>query len=163
MENETEEVNATDTTATEVAQAQAAEYLDGWQRARAELTNYRRRMEKEQAEIYQNAAGRIITRYLDVLDDFDRAMQEQPTPGSPDLGQWAKGMALIYRKFQNVLEAEGMQRIEADGKAFDPAVHEAVTQEERDDHISGQVIATLRQGYTLGEKVLRPALVSVAK
>ena len=92
------------------AQAKAAEYLDGWQRARAELANYKRRIEKEQAEIYQNAAGRIIRRYLDVLDDFDRAMKERPAPNSGDLDKWADGAALIYRKFQNVLEAEGVSR-----------------------------------------------------
>ena len=63
--------------------AQAAEYLDGWQRARADLANYKHRTEEEQAEIYQNAARRIMARYLEVLDDFDRAMQERPVPTSP--------------------------------------------------------------------------------
>ena len=163
MENEAEEGNSIGAAAAEAAEVKAAEYLDGWQRARAELTNYKHRMQKEQAEVYQDAAGRIIARYLEVLDDFDRAMQERPSPDNTDLGKWSEGAALIYHKFQNVLKAEGVKRIEADGKEFDPAVHEAVTQEECDDHASGQVIATLRQGYTLGEKVLRPALVRVAK
>jgi molecular chaperone GrpE len=162
MEDEIESIGSMEPTAAEAAQAKADEYFGGWQRARAELANYKRRTEKEQAEIYQNTAGRIITRYLEVLDDFDRAMQEWPASDSADLAKWAKGMPLIYRKFQNVLEAEGVKRIEAEGKEFDPALHEAVAQEERDDHASGHVIATLRQGYTLGEKVLRPALVRVA-
>jgi len=145
------------------AQAKAAEYLDGWQRARAELANYKRRIEKEQAEVYQNAAGRIIRRYLDVLDDFDRAMKERAALNSGDLDKWADGAALIYRKFQNVLEAEGVTRIEAEGKEFDPNFHEAVTQEPCDTHPTGHVIAVVRQGYKLGDKVIRPALVRVAQ
>ena len=145
------------------AQAKAAEYLDGWQRARADLANYKRRIEKEQAEIYQTVAGRIMGRYLEVLDDFDRAMRERPTSDSGDLAKWVEGAALIYRKFQNVLDAEGVTRIDAEGKEFDPAWHEAVTQEESDGYAAGQIIAVVRQGYKLGERVIRPALVRVAK
>jgi len=147
----------------QAAQAKAAEYLDGWQRSRAELANYKRRIEKEQSEIYQNAAGRIIARYLEVLDDFDRAMKERPAVDNGDLAKWADGTALIYRKLQNVLDAEGVTRIEAEGKEFDPTVHEAVTQEPCDTHPTGHVIAVVRQGYKLGDKVIRPALVRVAQ
>ncbi len=147
----------------EAAKAKAAEYLDGWQRARAELANYKRRIEKEQSEIYQNTAGRIIARYLEVLDDFDRAMKDRPAADNGDLSKWADGTALIYRKLQNVLDAEGVTRIEAEGKEFDPTVHEAVTQEPCDTHPAGHVIGVVRQGYKLGDKVIRPALVRVAK
>jgi molecular chaperone GrpE len=145
----------------EAAKAQAAEYLDGWQRARAEFANYKKRIEKEQAEAYQNAAGRIIARYLDVLDDFDRAMKDQPAEG--DTAQWAAGVSLIYRKFKNLLEAEGVTRIEADRQAFDPQLHEAIMHDDSEDHASGHVIEVLRQGYKLGDRVIRPALVRVAK
>jgi len=146
----------------EAAQAKAAEYLDGWQRARAELANYKRRIEKEQADIYQNAAGRVISRYLEVLDDFDRAMRERPDADA-DLVKWADGTALIYRKLQNVLDAEGVTRIEAEGQEFNPALHEAVTHEECNGRPSGQVIAVVRQGYKVGDRVIRPALVRVAR
>ena len=84
----------------EAAKAQAAEYLEGWQRARAEFANYKRRVEKEQSEAYQNATGRVIGRFLDVLDDFDRPMQDKP-PDMTDataLAQWADGVSLIQRK-----------------------------------------------------------------
>ncbi len=145
----------------EAARAQAAEYLDGWQRARADFANYKKRVEKEQAETYQNAAGRIIARYLDVLDDFDRAMKDQPVEG--EAAKWAEGVSLIYRKFQSILEAEGVTRIEAEGQAFDPQLHEAVTHEDSDDHASGHIIAILRQGYKLGDRVIRPVLVRVAR
>lgn len=144
---------------------QAAEYRDGWQRERAEFANYKRRMEKEQADLRQNAASRILARYLDVQDDFNRAMQDQPGEGAAAEAavQWANGVALIYRKFQAVLEAEGVTRIEAEGQMFDPALHEAVTHEDSADRQSGQIIAVLRQGYKIGERVIRPALVRVAK
>ena len=141
--------------------AQAAEYLDGWQRARAEFANYKKRVEKEQSEAYQNAAARIIARYLDVLDDFDRAMKDQPADG--ETAKWSEGISLIYRKFQALLEAEVVARIEAEGREFDPNLHEAVTHEDSDDHAAGHVIEVLRQGYRLGERVVRPALVRVAK
>jgi len=145
----------------EAAKSQAAEYLDGWQRARAEFANYKKRVEKEQAEAYQNAVGRIIARYLDVLDDFDRAMKDQPTEG--EAVQWAAGVSLIYRKFKNTLDAEGLTRIEAEGQEFDPTLHEAVIHEDSEDHASGHVIEVVRQGYKLGDRVIRPALVRVAK
>ena len=113
------------------------------------------------AEANQNAAGRVIARYLDVLDDFDRAMKDQPAEG--DAAKWAEGVALIYRKFQNLLEAEGVTRIEAEGKEFDPNLHEAVMHDESEAHPAGHVTEVLRQGYKLGDKVIRPALVRVAK
>lgn len=149
----------------EAVKAQAAEYLDGWQRARAEFANYKRRVEKEQAEAYQNTVGRVIARYLDVMDDFDRAIKDKPADedGAAALTQWAEGVQLIYRKLQNVLEAEGVTRIEAEGQEFDPSQHEAVTHEDNSDHPSGHIIAVLSQGYKLGDRVIRPALVRVAR
>jgi molecular chaperone GrpE len=145
----------------ETAKTQAAEYLDGWQRARAEFANYKKRIEKEQADMYQNAAGRILARYLEVLDDFDRALKDQPVEG--EAAQWAEGVSLIYRKFKAVLEAEGVTRIEAEGQPFDPNLHEAVMHDDSQDHASGHVVEVLRQGYKIGERVIRPALVKVAK
>ena len=149
----------------EAARAQAAEYLEGWQRARAEFANYKRRVEKEQSEAYQNATGRVIGRFVDVLDDFNRAVQDKPGDASDAtaLAQWAAGVTLIQRKLQSILDAEGVERIPAEGKPFDPALHEAVTHEDSDQHEPGQIIAVLRQGYRIGDKIIRPALVRVAK
>jgi molecular chaperone GrpE len=161
------EASATDALQKELdaLKTQATEYRDGWQRERAEFANYKRRMEKEQADLRQNAAGRILARYLEVQDDFDRALQDQPAEGAaPEtILQWASGVALINRKLQSVLEAEGVTRIDAAGQTFDPNLHEAVTHEDSPDHQSGQIIAVLRQGYKLGERVIRPALVRVAR
>ncbi len=149
----------------EAAKAKANEYLEGWQRARAEFTNYKRRVEKEQSEAHQYAAARVIGRFVDVLDDFDRAMQDRPAEDAePEaVARWVTGVGLIQRKLQSLLDSEGVERIEAEGKPFDPQLHEAVTHEDSDTHEPGQVIGVIRQGYKMGDKVIRPALVRVAR
>jgi molecular chaperone GrpE len=138
-------------------QAQAAEYKDGWQRAVAELQNYRKRVEREQAEAYQSAAGSVIKRYLPVLDDLERALQNKPAD------PWSEGIELIYRKLKTILENEGVRLIEAEGQAFDPSFHEAISQEPAEGVASGTVIGVVQNGYMLGERVLRPASVRVAQ
>lgn len=149
----------------EAAKAKAAEHLDGWLRAQAEFQNYRKRVERDRAEMQQDLTGKIIARYLEVLDDLDRALKHQPTEadGAAALARWAQGIGAIHRKFQNVLEAEGVSRIEAEGQTFDPNLHEAVVHEESDAHTSGQITEVLRHGYKIGDRVIRPALVKVAK
>jgi len=142
----------------EEALAQAAEFKDGWQRAVADFQNYRRRVEREQADTYQSAAGNVIKRYLPVLDDLERALTARPA----DLA-WADGIELIYRKLQSTLGAEGVKRIETEGQLFDPNFHEAISHEPSDDHQSGQIIGVIQQGYMLGERIIRPALVRVAQ
>jgi molecular chaperone GrpE len=177
--NKTEIEDSTETIAEEVLQAEAAdpvsvlqnelaatqskanEYLEGWQRARADFTNYKKRVEREQAQMYQNAAGNILKRYLGIIDDLERALKSRPQNG--DGAAWAEGIELIYRKLLSILESEGIQTMEAEGKPFDPNLHEAIMSEDSDTHESGQVIEVLQQGYTLGDKVLRPAMVRVAR
>lgn len=143
------------------SRSKANEYLEGWQRARAEFANYKRRVEREQAQAYQNAAGNIIKRFIEVLDDLERALKNRPQEGEG--AAWAAGIELIYRKLQNILESEGVKQMDAQGQYFDPNLHEAVTSEESADYESGQIIEVLQQGYTLGDRVLRPAMVRVAK
>jgi molecular chaperone GrpE len=143
------------------AQAKAAEYLDGWQRARAEFANYKKRVEREQAQAYQTAAGNIIKHFVEVVDDLERALKKRPTEG--DGLAWADGIELIYRKLLAILENEGVKLIPAEGQTFDPSLHEAVTSEDSDQHESGQIIEVLQQGYQLGDRVLRPAMVRVAR
>ena len=142
-------------------QAKADEYLEGWQRARADFANYKKRVERDQAQTYQNAAGSILKRYLSVVDDLERALKTQPQDG--DGAAWAEGIELIYRKLVSILESEGIQPMNAEGEQFDPNLHEAIMSEDSDQHESGQVIEVLQQGYTLGDKVLRPAMVRVAR
>jgi molecular chaperone GrpE len=143
------------------SQAKADEYLDGWQRSRAEFVNFRKRMERDQAAANQTATGNVVKRFLDVVDDLDRALKNRPK--DEEGANWASGIDLIYRKLLTNLEAEGVNTIQADGQIFDPSLHEAISNEDHPDLESGQVIATVQQGYMLGERVLRPARVRVAR
>jgi len=145
----------------EEQKAKAAEYLDGWQRARAEFANYRKRIEKEQKDTIKFANGAFIAKLLPVMDDFERAFQTLPL----DLMSmtWLEGIALIQRKLQVLLEQEGITVIETEKQMFDPTLHQAVTHEESEEHEEGQIISEVQKGYKMGDKVLRPSLVRVAK
>lgn len=142
------------------AQAQAAEYLDGWQRARAELDNYRKRVTRERAEWEAAIKGDIILSLLPALDDFDLALAN--LPGDIAEHEWVNGMILVHRKLRAEMEALGLSEIETTGQSFDPALHEAVTHEKSETHQSGEIIAVMRKGYRMGDKVIRPAMVRVA-
>ncbi len=140
------------------SQAKAQEYLDALQRERADFVNYRRRVEQEKEQMGQWMTGETIKKLLPVLDDLELALANRPSDEP-----WANGVELVYRKFQSILEKEGVQRIEAEGKLFDPTLHEAILQEPSDTHEPGTVAAILRQGYMHKERVLRPTLVKVAQ
>ncbi len=143
------------------AQAKANEYLDGWQRARAEFANYKKRVDREQANLHQTTAANIMKRYLEILDDLDRALRNRPQEAED--AKWAAGIELIYRKLLALLESEGITVMDADGKFFDPNLHEGISQEESSEHESGQIIEVVKNGYMMGDRVLRPALVRVAR
>ena len=143
------------------ARSEAAEYLEGWQRARAEFANYKKRVERDQALVYQNAASSVIRRYVEVIDDLERALKNRPQEGEGL--SWAGGIELIYRKFLAILESEGVTQTDPTGEMFDPNLHEAVTSEDSPDHESGEIIEVLQKGYLIGDRVLRPAMVRVAR
>jgi molecular chaperone GrpE len=143
------------------SQGKANEYLDGWQRARADFANYKKRIEREQSQVYQSAAGSILKRQLEVLDDLDRALKNRPKDG--DGAIWSNGIDLVYRKLTSIMENEGVKVMQAEGQTFDPNLHEAISSEESPNHDSGQIIEVLQKGYLLGDRVLRPALVRVAR
>ncbi len=147
--------------ALEQERTKSAEYLDNWRRAAADLSNYRKRSEKESGELAKFANSVLIARLLPVLDDFDRAFHTVPDE-LRDL-TWVDGIQLISRKLRAVLDAEGLKPIEAVGKAFDPNFHEAVIHEETDKAEEGTVTGELQKGYMLGDRVLRPTMVKVAK
>ena len=142
----------------EEAEAKAAENLDGWQRSQAEFINYKNRVQRDREMDYATMKGDILKRLLPVLDDMERALANRPEGDS-----WANGMELIARKFQNILEAEGVKRIEATGHLFDPNFHEAISSEPSETVESGHVIEVVQNGYMLGERVIRPAMVRVAQ
>lgn len=145
----------------EDTQAKASEYLEGWQRSRAEFANYKKRVERDQAQTYQNAAGNIIKRYIEIVDDLERALKNRPAEGEG--AAWANGIELVYRKLLSILENEGVKPMNPLGMPFDPNMHEAVMMEESPEHESGEIIDVLQNGYMMGDRVLRPAMVRVAQ
>ncbi len=146
----------------EEARAQAQEYLEGWQRERAAFANYRKRVEAERAQFAAEATALFIRKLLPILDDFERALQT--LPDNLRHLTWVEGIALIYRKLQLALESEGVRPIEVKpGDPFDPMRHEAVLYEPAEGFEEGQIVEELQKGYQLGERVLRPTLVKVAR
>jgi molecular chaperone GrpE len=140
--------------------AKEAEYLDGWQRARAELANARKRFERERLQAYDNARADVLVQLLPLADDFERALDTLPD----DLSSltWIEGITLIQRKLQLLLERASVTPIEAVGQEFDPFSHEAVTHEPSDTVPAGHVIAEMQKGYKMGDRVLRPTVVRVS-
>ena len=142
----------------EETETKLAESVQGWQRSIADFQNYRKRVERDNELMYVSMKGDIIKKVLPALDDLERALQNRPADDA-----WANGIELIARKLQNMLDAEGLKRIEAVGAEFNPNFHEAISHEPADGVTSGHVIAVVQNGYMLGERVIRPALVRVAQ
>jgi molecular chaperone GrpE len=160
---ESEEILSADALSAELekTRCQCQEYFEGWQRERADFANYKKRIERDQMQLSQSVNGTIIKKYLVIIDDLERALKNRPVDSEG--AKWAEGIDLIYRKLQTILESESVKRIPAESAEFDPTIHEAISHEESPDHESGQVIEVLQQGYMIGDRVLRPALVRVAK
>lgn len=157
-----EGVQTTLTTRLSEAEQKVAEYMDGWQRCQATFSNYRKRTEAEQANLRKAANAGLLTRLLSVVDDFQRAFQAMP---SEFVGNaWVEGVTLIQRKAQSILEAEEVTPIEIKpGDTFDPMYHQAILHQEVPGFEDGQIVAEVSKGYILGDRVLRPSMVVVAK
>jgi molecular chaperone GrpE len=142
------------------AKSQADENLAALQRMAADFANYRKRTEGERVEFARFAKADLIARLLDVLDAYDRALATVPEElkGS----SWVEGMWLIERKLRQILEAEGLTSIDSLGQPFDPYLHEAVAHIESDKP-EGTVINEHQKAYRLHDRVIRPAMVTVAK
>ena len=145
----------------EKLQKEAAHNLDGWQRERAEFSNYKKRIDREKEQLRQTLTGSVIKKYLVILDDIDRALKNRPQNG--DGAAWADGIELIERKLLSILDSEGIERINQNKVQFDPNLHEAISNEDNPDFESGEVIEVVQQGYKLGDRILRPAMVRVAR
>ena len=140
------------------AESKTSEYKDSWLRSQAEFQNYRKRLERDNEMMYNSMKGDIVKKVLPVLDDLERALENRSADDA-----WANGIELVVHKFENILESEGVKKIEALGTEFDPNFHEAISHEPADGAQSGHVIGVVRNGYMLGERVIRPALVRVAQ
>jgi molecular chaperone GrpE len=142
------------------ARAEAAEYRDHLQRMQAEFENYRKRMTRSQERLVDAELQRFVQGLLEVLDEFDLALMAAER--QPDFEAFRKGVELVYAKLAETLRSEGLERIEAEGKAFDPNEHEALMQTgegEGEPHVA----EVFRQGYTLRGIVIRPASVRVER
>jgi molecular chaperone GrpE len=130
-------------------------------RTQADFTNYKRRNEQEREQQARFATMLLVSEMLPVLDNLDRALATVPesVTGLP----WTDGLLLVDRQLRATLEKQGLQPINALGARFDPTQHEAIIHEESTEHADDEVIAELRRGYMLHDKVVRPTLVKVAK
>jgi molecular chaperone GrpE len=144
-----------------VAEQDSADNKAGWQRNAADFANYRRRTEQDREQMLGLANEALLSKLLTIADDFDRAIANMP----PELRgvSWVEGIAAIDRKLRLLLDSEGLTPIEAVGKPFDPHEHEAVVQEETNLVPEGTVTQELQRGYRIRDRVLRPAMVAVAK
>jgi molecular chaperone GrpE len=128
-------------------------------RTAAEFDNYRKRVDRERRELAQYAGADTLTDMLPIIDDLERALQA----AGGDAESYRRGVELIHKQMTDLLRKRGVKPIEAVGTQFDPNYHEAVVHEASAEHREGEVVAELRRGYTLGDRLLRPAAVKVAK
>lgn len=126
-------------------------------RLMADFQNYKKRVEKEKKDLYSYANEKLVTELLDVLDNFERALDQE---GQGD--SFKEGMEMIFKQLSDVLKKSGLAEIPALGEEFDPNFHNAVMNEETDEYESGTVSGVMQKGYTLNGKVIRPSMVKVA-
>lgn len=129
-------------------------------RTQADFDNYRKRTLKEKEDFAKYASSKLITELLPIIDNFDRAIAA--AGDSPEIESFAKGVSMIFRQFEGVLKAEGLEAMEAVGQQFNPEFHQAIMQVESDEHEEGIVVEEVQKGYMLKDKVLRPAMVKVS-
>jgi molecular chaperone GrpE len=141
-------------------QRERDDYHDRWLRKTAEFDNYRKRVERERREQAEQKVTDLLLELLPVIDDFDRALTMDAGEGGM---AYRKGIELIHAKLNDLLRRHGVHPIESLGADFDPNVHQAVIHESSPEHREGEVIGELARGYTMGERLLRPAMVKVAK
>jgi molecular chaperone GrpE len=141
------------------AERERDEFKDRWLRKSAEFDNYRKRIERERREQADQAVVDLLQQLLLIVDDFDRALTVQGDEG----GAYRKGVELIHAKLHEMLRKQGVTSMDVLGSDFDPNIHMAVMHEESPEHREGEVIGELQKGYMLHDRLLRPAMVKVAK
>jgi molecular chaperone GrpE len=146
----------------ESLQAQVEEQQDGWLRTRADFDNYKKRVQRDAARSYQDAMASIIKTYLAVADDLGRALKNKPE--GTHVAGWVDGIDLIYQKLLTQMKNQGVEPMDVNpGDEFDPNIHEAITQEEHPEYTEGQIIDVVQPGYRISDRIIRPAMVRVAR
>ncbi len=140
---------------------QVATYSDGWKRERADFDNYRKRVLRNRDQEKQDLTVEVVGKYFELYDDLRLALKNAPT--GPETKQWVEGIELILKKMQKILEAEGIEEINPVKGYFDPNLHEAISHEEDPNYQSGEIIEVVQPGYKIKNRVIRPAIVRVAK
>jgi molecular chaperone GrpE len=139
--------------------------LDRLLRTAAEFDNYRKRTERERRDLSDAVSADVIRDLLPVADDLERALSSEPAPGpcADVVGAFRSGIELIHRQLIEALRRRGVEPFPSVGSQFDPAWHEAIASEPALDRPDGEVVAEIRRGYRIGQKLLRPAMVKVTK
>lgn len=154
------EARETDTSSLEKLQRERDDYYDRLLRKTAEFDNFRKRVERDRQEMAEWAGADILSEVVSVMDDFERALA---TPAPPEAKPYKVGVELIHKQLAEFLKKRGVTKIEALGTDFDPHQHQAVAYEEVPGAREGEVVSVLADGYKLRDRLLRPALVKVAK
>ena len=137
------------------------EWKDSYVRKVAEFENAKKRMEREKEEFSKYAAEKIIVKMLEIVDNLERAVKA--AEANKDFDGLAKGVEMTLNQAHNMFKAEGVEALEAKGKEFNPYEHHAMMQEETEEHADNIVMEEFQKGYKLKERIIRPALVKVAK
>jgi len=145
----------------EAAEKRADEEHDNVLRTLADFNNYRRRAREEFQQVSQFAIEDLVIRLLPILDNFERAIKTAEE--IKDYDALHGGVILILRQLRDILTKEGVKPIEAQGQQFDPNLHEAVMRLDTDEYPDGTIVEEFQAGYTLGDKVIRPSMVKVAR
>jgi len=139
---------------------QAEENHQRYLRTQADFDNFRRRARQEKEDLAKYASQKLVENLVPIIDNFDRAIQSSKE--TQDFDALAKGIDMVFRQFEGVLQSEGVKQIESIGQPFNPEFHQAVMQVESEEHEEGIVVEELQKGYMLNDRVIRPAMVKVS-
>jgi molecular chaperone GrpE len=142
-------------------QRERDEYYDALLRKSAEFDNFRKRVERERQAQAESAAANMIEELLPLMDDLERALKAEA--GSESVEAYRRGVELIQRQLGEILRKRGVRPVEALGQDFDPHYHQAVAHDAVEGTRDGEIIEEFRRGYLLGDRLLRPSMVKVAK
>ena len=146
----------------EALKTEVEQQKDGWLRTRADFDNYKKRIQRDATRSYQDAMSSILKIFLTTADDLERALKSEST--GKEVASWINGIELIHQKLVNQMKNQGIERMDVQpGDEFDPNIHEAITQEDHPDFTDGQIIEVIQPGYRISDRIIRPAMVRVAR
>lgn len=149
-------------TEVESLQEQLSDYKDKYMRQLAEMENMRKRLQKERQEMTQYAMSNLIADFLSPIDHMENALKHTEN-NSDEVKHWALGFKMILNQFKDVLTSNNVKEMDSMGKAFDPNNHEAIEMIETDEYPPGTIVEECLKGFKIGDKIIRPARVKVAK